>query len=222
MRRPRPMLSVLRRGPLADRHRLAVVRDLRAVGHAHEHAVDASAHRHDTAERRARRAAVAQPGAAHEHAAPARDPQDPNLAPSSAGVTVPKMRAKCGRRARRTWLSTRTATFSTATGLVTGGLVTVTTRNCVVAPEPEHREREAAAGGRQLGVAEVLEARREGEAVGLQDHLAVGVSGTRERALDRRRAAVRARGSATSRSRATAAPSSSGSVRRRRTPAPRR
>src|SRR6185436_12063570 len=41
------------------------------------------------------------------------------------------MRAKPRRLVRATWLDTRTATFSPATGLTTGGFVEVATRNCV-------------------------------------------------------------------------------------------
>ncbi len=53
----------------------------------------------------------------------------------------------------------------------------------------EQREAEAARGVRQLGVADVDEARREGEGVALQDHLPARVVRPRERPLDHHRAA---------------------------------
>ena len=60
----------------------------------------------------------------------------PTCDPSTAGVTVPKMRAKWRRRVRPTWLETRTATLSEATGLMTSGLPVVATLNCVFCVNP--------------------------------------------------------------------------------------
>src|SRR3979409_41772 len=103
------------------------------------------------------------------------------------------MRAKRGRWVWRTWLATRTATFSKATGLTTGGLVGGTTRNWGFSCIPSTGEAEAAARARQLRVAHVLKAGVEGPRVRLQHDHAVGVGGARERALHDGRAAPRDR-----------------------------